>query len=900
MPRTDGNRPVVSVRSPVDSCRVTVQPAGTVTLLFSDVEGSTRLLVQLGAERYAEVLEEHRRLLRNTFATYAGYEVGTEGDSFFVTFQRAGDAVAAAGEAQQALATARWPDGVELRVRMAVHTGEPIVVDSNYVGMDVHRAARIMAAAHGGQVLVSAATVALLDGVPVRDLGPHRLKDLLEPIRLYQLEVAGLPGEFPPLRSLHQTNLPLAAWPLLGRERELERIRAFVSEKVRLVTLTGPGGSGKTRLALQAAAEVSDEFPDGVFFVALAPLRNTSMVLPTVAEAAGLQPDDDLVGWLRSRRMLLVLDNLEHLQEVASVVSELLAGETMIVATSRTPLRLTIEHELAVDPLPDDAAVELFVSRAAAAGRDVEADETVAAVCRRLDNLPLALELAAARAKLLSPSLLLQRLDAALPLLTGGGSDRPERQRTLRATIEWSHDLLDAGARAAFRRMSVFRGSFTLAAAEAITDAQLDQLAALLDQSLIKPRGDERFFLLETLREYAAEQLDAAGETATYALRHAHWYLERLEEHHPEMRGPHRSDSLAWFVAEEDNLRAMLDRLIADAAAEAAEAAALLHRWWVARNAYVEPRQRFTELLARDDVSDQLRVRLLLCLGTVEARVGNQYATEAAAREILELAEPGSMDYAQAFSLLAHAAMDRGEIEEAVDLGAQAVEAAKSLDDRTRAQIGSDIGEILAEGGRTEEARAIARETREVFLQNHDEVFAAVCDFVLGRYDLYEHKYESAHETLVSALATIRRLGGHRGYEAETLRYLGFALLGLGRRADACASSTEALEIAFADNPAPTREVIDALGQVALTADSTDAADAARLRAAVANLRRATMPFGLPRLAELEREFERRLIETLGSELWARERATGAALTLDDAVALARSLGQLSGPSAPR
>ncbi|MGZ4419177.1 MAG: ATP-binding protein, partial [Gaiellaceae bacterium] len=738
-----------------------VQPSGTVTMLFTDVEGSTQLLGRLGAERYADVLEQHNRLLSQAFARHAGYEVDTTGDSFFVSFGRVGDAASAAGEAQRSLAAATWPDGVSMRVRMAIHTGEPLMVDSKYVGMDVHRAARIMAAAHGGQVLVSETTAPLLDGIPLRDLGLHRLKDLLAPIRLHQLLLDGLPDEFPPPRSLCRTNLPTAGWPLVGRRRELERIQALISDEIRLVTLTGPGGAGKTRLALQAAAELSDEFPDGVYFVPLAPLRNASMVIATIAEAVGLQPDDDLVRALRSKRLLLVLDNLEHLRSIASVVADVLIGETTVVATSRTPLRLSGERELVVDPLADDAAIELFVSRAAASGREVPADETVAAVCRRLDNLPLALELAAARVKLLSPSTLLQRLDSALPLLTGGGSDRPERQRTLRATIEWSHDLLDPGARAAFRRMSVFRGSFTLEAAEAITDAQLDELAALVDQSLIKPLGNERFFLLETLREYAAEQLDAAGETATYVLRHAHWYLERLEENHPEMRGPGRAVALAWFVSEEDNLRAMLDGLIAAAAAEAADAAALLHRWWVARNAYGEPRQRFTQLLARDDLSDQSRARLLLCLGTVESRAGNHHASEAAAREIVALAEPGNLDYAQALNLLAGVAIDRGEVEEAVNLGGLALGAAESLDDLTRAQIQSDVGEVFAEGGRTEEARAIARETREVFLRNHDELFVAVSDFILGRYDLYERKYESAYETLVSALATIRRVGGH-------------------------------------------------------------------------------------------------------------------------------------------
>jgi class 3 adenylate cyclase len=323
-----------------------VQPGGTVTLLFTDVEGSTRLLGDLGAERYSTVLGLHRRLLREAFADHGGYEVDEEGDALFVVFAGAGGAVAAAADGQRALAVAEWPEGCDgVRVRMGIHTGEPFAVPPKYVGMDVHRAARVMAAAHGGQVLVSETTAALVDGALLRDLGSHRLKDMLEPVRLYQLEIDGSPGEFPPVRSLHQTNLPLAAWPLLGRERELEAIGSLVSDGARLVTLTGPGGSGKTRLALQAAADLADGFPDGVFFVALAPVRQLEEAWGAVAEAVGLRPDDDAAAWVVSRRALLVVDNLEHLAGVDSVVAALLGGETVILATSRTPLHLSVERE---------------------------------------------------------------------------------------------------------------------------------------------------------------------------------------------------------------------------------------------------------------------------------------------------------------------------------------------------------------------------------------------------------------------------------------------------------------------------------------------------------------------------------------------------------------------------
>ena len=430
------------------------QPTGTVTLVFTDIEGSTRLLERLGRERYADALDLHRALLRKAFEAQDGYEVDCEGDAFFVAFSRAEAAVAAAAAAQQALAVAQWPEAVELRVRIGVHTGEPLVAVPKYVGMDVHRAARLMAAGHGGQVLVSQTTRDLIgDAFRLVDLGQHRLKDLSAPEQIYQLGE----GEFPPLRSLNRTNLPVVSGPLIGREEELARIRQLVADGVRLLTLTGAGGSGKTRLALQAAAELADDFRDGVFFVALAPLLEAAAVPGAVAQALGWLPDEDLAARLISARLLLVLDNAEHLGGVEQLVSGLLVGEVVALVTSRAPLHLSAEHELPVEPLAADAAAELFVARAAAAGRVVVPDETVVAVCRRLDNLPLAVELAAARTKLLSPVAMLDRLERALPLLTGGAWDVPERQRTLRATIEWSHDLLGEQERVVFRRLALFR-----------------------------------------------------------------------------------------------------------------------------------------------------------------------------------------------------------------------------------------------------------------------------------------------------------------------------------------------------------------------------------------------------------------------------------------------------------
>src|SRR5215216_4578990 len=669
-------------------------PSGTVTFLFTDVEGSTKLLHELGAEGYARALAAHRQVIREACARHGGVEVDTQGDAFFMAFATAPGAIAAAAELTDTLASG------PVQVRVGLHTGTPLVADEGYVGVDVHRAARVAASGHGGQVLVSQATALLVDS-DLRDLGEHRFKDLLAAERVYQLGSR----DFPPLRSLGRTNLPVAAWPLLGREQELAEIRALVNERVRLLTLTGPGGSGKTRLALQAAAELGDEFLDGTFFVALAPLRESEAVRSTIAEAVGLRADDDVVGWLTSRRVLLVLDNLEHLQGVAAVVSELLVGEVVVLATSRAPLHVSAERELPVEPLPDEAAAELFVSRAAAAGRVIAVDETVTTVCRRLDNLPLAIELAAARTKLLSPAALLRRLDETLPLLVSGAIDLPERQRTLRATIEWSHDLLDPDAQAAFRRLSVFRGSLTLDAAEAITGADLDQLAALLDHSLLKTLGDERFFLLETLREYARERMDEAVETAEYALRHARWYLDRLQANYSARLTAQRPEILAWYEAEEDDLRAMLDRLSNAAPIEAAHAAYLLHDFWRAQGAFAEEHERLQGLLAHDDLPREARTALLVRLSDVEMHLGQVDAAGATAREALALAEPATDPHMLAVAELAFHAVHRGDTDEAVRLARQALEEAEGLDDVSRIRATGLLATVLMGVNRTEEAR---------------------------------------------------------------------------------------------------------------------------------------------------------------------------------------------------
>jgi predicted ATPase len=486
-------------------------PAGTVTFLFSDVEGSTRLLHELG-DGYAEALAEHRRVLRNAFALHGGVEVDTQGDAFFVAFPKASEALAAACQGQEALSSG------PIRVRIGLHTGEPLVTEDGYVGIDVHRAARIAAVGYGGQILVSQSTRDLAGAEGLRDLGDHRLKDLTAPERIYQFG----DDAFPPLRSLNTTNLPVASNPLVGRESELAELTRLLTDSERLVTLTGPGGSGKTRLGLQVGAELLDDFPGGVFFVPLAPLSAPQLVAPAVARTVGVRD----LGELGDRRALLLLDNFEHVLEAASDVAALLASgsSAKVLATSRAPLRVHGECEYAVDPLPEDDAVTLLVQRARSVRRDFVPDDCATEICRRLDGLPLALELAAARLRSLDAAALLDRLDRRLPLLTDGARDLPARQRTLRATIEWSYDLLTAELQELFARLAVFAGTFSLEAAEAVVGASVASLGAIAEASLVKPLVGTRFLMLETIREFALERFADAEDADEIRERHADYY----------------------------------------------------------------------------------------------------------------------------------------------------------------------------------------------------------------------------------------------------------------------------------------------------------------------------------------------------------------------------------------
>ena len=581
-------------------------PSGTVTFLFTDVEGSTKLLHELGAEGYAAALAEHRRVVRESLAANGGVEVDTQGDAFFIAFRSAPQAVTAAQAMQEALASG------PLRVRMGIHTGTSHVLREGYVGADVHLGARIAAAGHGGQVLLSKATSALVDGgFELSDLGEHRLKDFAEPVWLFQLGS----DRFPPLKTISNTNLPRPASSFVGREREVAELASLLRGGTRLLTLTGPGGSGKTRLAIEAAAEVVPEFRNGVFWIGLAALSDANLVTDTIAQALGAK--DGLAEHIGERELLLLLDNLEQVVEAAPDLAMLVEScpNLTLLATSRELLRVRGEVEYQVLPLAEPEAVELFCARSR-----LEQDETVVELCRRLDNLPLPVELAAARTSVLSPAQILERLSERLDLLKGG-RDADARQQTLRATIEWSYQLLDDDEKRVFSRLAVFAGGCSLESAEQVAEARLDTLESLVDKSLLRHTG-ERFWMLETIREYAHERLAESPEADECTRRHSEHFLALGEEAQPHLDGATPGGWVDRLEREHDNLRAAIDRLEASGESQRVlRLAGALAGFWGMKGHLPEGRRRLEQALAADTRVTAARARALI--GAADLANGN-------------------------------------------------------------------------------------------------------------------------------------------------------------------------------------------------------------------------------------------------------------------------------------
>ena len=793
---------VVGVTETLPSTRLTPLPTGRVTFLFTDIEGSTKLLHRLGDE-YAVVLATHRRLIRAAFTRHDGCEVDTLGDGFFVAFNRTFDSIAAAIDAQRALHAEDWPHADTVLVRMGIHAGEPLVVDDNYVGIDVHRAARICDAAHGGQVILSESTYAKLSPdqkheLSVKDLGAHRLKDLEHLEQILQLTPADLPSEFPPLRSLRPpTNVPQQLEPLIGRNEDLQALRGKLLEgSLRLVTVTGPGGIGKTKLCVAVALDLLDDFTSGAFFVDLTTATTADLVASRIAQDLQVPVEGDrqaaevLVEHLSDKHLLLVLDNFEQALTASGVVRRLLKScpNLTVLTTSRVLLSIQGEAEYALAPLglPNDGtsdevkgsdAARLFVERASKAQPDFEVTEenasTIAAICNLLDGLPLALELAAARVRLMTPESLLGRLDNRLKLLTGGSRDAPARHRALRTTIDWSYDLLSPSERALFRDLSVFSGGATLQAAEYVAGDEanvLDGLAALVDHSLVRQREDDvvRFSMLQTIRDYALELLENHGGEAAVRDRHAHFYLELAESF--ASGEADETTAHARIDTEHDNMRTALTWWLDRAddqpepnAGLALRLAVALGRFWYRHGHAVEGSEWLERTLAnRVEGLEDARANGLRFLGVLMEQRGD---LERAARLFEEaLASFRSMGdrvrEGACLNSLGVVARSSRDFERAKSLLTESVAIRRELQDSSGMSSSlSNLAILYMDLGETQRARELLEETMKLDLERGDEWGVAVTSLNLGVAKLELQEVQSADEMVKSSVQSFVKLG---------------------------------------------------------------------------------------------------------------------------------------------
>jgi predicted ATPase/class 3 adenylate cyclase len=839
-------------------------PQGTVTLLFTDIEGSTLLARRFG-DGYHELLATHRSLLREAFTAHHGTEVDTQGDAFLVAFERAHDAVDAAVAAQHALS------GGEVRVRIGIHTGEPRLADGGYyVGVDLSRGARICTAAHGGQVLLSSSTYDLVaDDVGTRDLGRHLLKDIEVPERLFQLLAPGLREEFPPPRASSPGNLPRTRTGFFGRVRELDEICRLLSGEAPLVTLTGPGGIGKTRLAVEAARQVADTFADGAFFVSLA--ASSAADLPValaamleVEEQAGRSLVDSLERRLRSSELLLVLDNFESALDAAPQLGALVdacPGLT-VLATSRERLHLVAEHEYRLEPLGVRDAGDLFAARASAARPDLDLDrsrEEVDAICAQLDRLPLALELAAARVRILPLAAILERLGERLSFLTGGPRDLPERQRTLAATIDWSYTLLDAEEQAALLVLSVFAGGASLEAIEHVVAAPgrgLELVTSLCDKSLVLSRtsddGAPRFTMLSTIREYARARLLEQGRSNEARRQHAEYFLELAERAEPDIQGPQQATVLRQLAVEHDNFRAAL--AWADEGAEPetlARLVATLWRFWFVRGHQTEGRLWAARALAGEDVADQTRARALRAAAALDAVAGELDSAHRFATERLNLCRTlvDDTQIANALVALANIETAQNKPDRAAELYEQAATHARRAGARPElAGVMSNLGYFALLRDDPSSARATCREAAALFEELGFGEEAAGAWVNAAAADILLQDLDEARSALVRGLDRYVDL-----QHADGISYC--------------------LNLAAA--------IAEQSGDGRLAAVLASAADATRARTG------ATLP---PMEQRLRDATAARIVVALDTESYAEARAEGASLELESAVAATRAL----------
>jgi predicted ATPase len=879
-------------------------------------------------------LARHDEILRSSIEEHGGYVFKTFGDAFCAAFPTAPDALEAALDAQRLVLKERWGESDPLRVRMALHMGAAEERDGDYFGPPVNRVARLLSAAHGGQVLLSAATHEMVRdqlpaGMNLAELGEHPLKDLFRPERVFQIVSSDLPSEFPPLRTLdaYRNNLPLQPTPLLGREKEVSEVCDLMRrEETRLLTLTGPGGIGKTRLALQAAADLLDDFPDGPFFVPLATVTEAELLLPAVAETLGVreigeQPlAETLKDYLSERRMLLVLDNFEQLLGAAPAVTELLAGAPglKVLATSRAPLGLYGEHEFPVPPLTlpnlkrppplerltQYEAVGLFVERAQALKPDFKVTNdsapAVAEICVRLDGLPLAIELAAARIKMLPPKAMLQRLGSRLKLLTGGARDLPERQRTLRGTIEWSFALLDEGEQLLFGRLAVFSGGRTLEAIEAVCDAEADLpmdafegISSLLDKSLLRqeegPNEEPRFVMLETIHEFAREKLGQSAEAEQIKRVHAEYFLTLAEEAHPELKGANQLEWLERLEAEHDNMRAALSWALERKEAEVSlRLGGALWWFWSMRGYHSEGRRWLEEALAMDGRgSPEVRAMALARAGTLASEQGDLDRGQEACEEGLKLlANEASEAKLWLLACLGWVAWTREEHGQARELFEESLALSREMSDSWwLATSLSNLAVVSHSRGDSERATELYEQSMDLFRELGDKQSLARCLNDLAMVVCDQGDLGRAAQLTEEAVALFRALGNRGGVSVGLYNLGWIALLqdDLGRAADLYG---ESLSLSWDAGLNPlVQSALEGFACVAGIRGETEWA--ARLWGAAQALQERK---GISRDTDFLAEADARISAVrsdIGEGAWEEAWRKGRAMTLDEAVSYA-------------
>ena len=891
-------------------------PAGTVTLFFADIEGSTGLLTVLG-EGYAEMRARVRELVRASATR--GSEVDWAGDGVFLAFARARDAVAAAAELQRALAAEPWPSALPVRMRIGIHTGEPQLGEDGYVGLDVHIAARICSVAHGGQVVVSRATRDLLGNQPgleldFRPLGDHRLKGVAVPQALFQLTGDRLDESFPPLATLRGATLPALHHRLVGRSRDLAAAQALLARPdVRLVTITGPGGAGKSRLALETAGAAAVERP--VHLVGLASIADPALVPAAIARALGLQESpeqalsDVLASALAGTRTLLVLDNMEHLAAAAADVAMLLSrvGDLDVLVTSRLPLRLSGEHVVPLTPLPVEDATTLFFELAASHGVPL-GDESVGpvqAICKRLDGLPLAIELVAARLVVLPPAELLAALDDGLAREMEGAVDLPARQRTLRATLDWSYSLLTERQRELHGLLAVFAGGATLEDARAVAGAPerfLTDLEALVAGSLLwREVGDGglRLSMLETVREDAVARLAAAGTLDETRHRHADRFVAFAELGEEGLTGAEQAGWFERLEQELDNLRAALDWCLTnDRVPDALRAISALERFWPAHGHVGEARRLLERGIAQaDGVSDDVRARALWTAAR-EAMLQSDYrAAIPALEESLAIFRELGDDRHAVFALceLARALSSQDELERANQAGQDALALAEHAGDARAASAALDTLAMVADyRGQHVEALALSERSLDLRRSLGDAILIMGSTNTFGLAAMRAGDFDAADEAFTECLYVARGLG-EKMFEAAALCALGEIALGRDVPELAAARLGEALSLyREIEDDRAAAECVHGLGGVAAALERP--LDAIRLWGAADALRERSGGGLTPEEKDVDRRFSDLVAAQLDAGQLADARSEGRSLAVETLDDLARSLTEVSTP----